>query len=45
MVYVCIRGVMDVVFSDCIVTRGAVGALSWDAAFGALPWVVQCGLF
>ena len=26
MLYVCIRGVMDVVFSFCIVTRGAVGA-------------------
>ena len=23
--YVCVRGVMDVVFSVCIVTRGAVG--------------------
>ena len=26
MLYVCVRGVMDVVFSLCIVTRGAVGA-------------------
>ena len=26
MVYVCVRDVMDVVFSVCIVTRGAVGA-------------------
>ena len=26
MLYVCVRGVMDVVFSVCIVTRGAVGA-------------------
>ena len=25
MLYVCVRGVMDVVFSVCIVTRGAVG--------------------
>ena len=24
--YVCVRDVMDVVFSVCIVTRGAVGA-------------------
>ena len=24
--YVCVRGVMDVVFSICIVTPGAVGA-------------------
>ena len=27
MLYVCIRSVMDVVFSVCIVTRGSVGAL------------------
>ena len=26
MLYVCVRDVMDVVFSICIVTRGAVGA-------------------
>ena len=26
MLYVCVRGVMDVVFSVCMVTRGAVGA-------------------
>ena len=26
MLYVCVRGVMDVVFYVCIVTRGAVGA-------------------
>ena len=26
MVYVCVRGVMDVVSYVCIVTRGAVGA-------------------
>ena len=25
MLYVCVSGVMDVVFSVCIVTRGAVG--------------------
>ena len=25
MLYVCVRGVMDVVFSVCIVTRRAVG--------------------
>ena len=24
MLYVCVRGVMDVVFSVCIVTRGAI---------------------
>ena len=26
MLYVCVRGVMDVVFSVCIVSREAVGA-------------------
>ena len=25
MLYVCVRGVIDVVFSVCIVTRGALG--------------------
>ena len=28
--YVCVRGVMDVVFSVCIVRRGAVGARLWE---------------
>ena len=30
MLYVCVRGVMDVVFSVCIVTGGAVGARVWE---------------
>ena len=30
MLYVCVRGVMDVVFSVCIVTRGAVCACVWE---------------
>ena len=30
MVYVCVRGVMDVVFFVCIVVRGAVGARVWE---------------
>ena len=30
MLYVCVRGVMDVVLSVCIVTRGAVGARVWE---------------
>ena len=30
MLYVCVRGVMDVVFSVCIVTRGPVGASVWE---------------
>ena len=29
MLYVCVRGVVDVVCSVCIVTRGAVGARVW----------------
>ena len=28
--YVCVRGVMDVVFFVCIVMRGAVGACVWE---------------
>ena len=30
MLFVCVRGVMDVVFFVCIVTRGAVGARVWE---------------
>ena len=30
MLYVCVKGVIDVVFSVCIVTRGAVGAHVWE---------------
>ena len=30
MSYVCARGVMDAVFSVCIVTRRAVGAPVWE---------------
>ena len=30
MVCVCAGDVMDVVFSVCIVRRGAVGALVWE---------------
>ena len=30
MLCVCIVNVMDVVFSVCIVTRGAVGARVWE---------------
>ena len=30
MLYVCLRDVMDVVFSVCIVTCGAVGARVWE---------------
>ena len=30
MLYACVRGVMDVVLSVCIVTQGAVGACVWE---------------
>ena len=30
MLYVCVRDVMDVVFSVCIVTLEAVGARVWE---------------
>ena len=30
MLYVCVRCVIDFMFSFCIVTRGAVGARVWD---------------
>ena len=30
MLYICVRGVIDVVFSVCIMTRGAVGARVWE---------------
>ena len=30
MLYVYVRGVMDVAFSVCIVTRGAVGDRVWE---------------
>ena len=30
MLYVYVRGVMDVVFSVCIVMRGAIGARVWE---------------
>ena len=30
MLYVCVWDMMDVVFSVCIVTRGALGARIWE---------------
>ena len=30
MLYVCVRGVMDVMFFVCIVTRRAEGARVWE---------------
>ena len=32
MLYVCVSGVMDVLFSVCIVTRGALGAAGFMTA-------------
>ena len=31
MLYVCVRDVIDVVFSVCIVRLGAVGACLWES--------------
>ena len=30
MLYVCVRGVMDVMFSVCIMAHRAVGARVWE---------------
>ena len=30
MLFDCVRGVLDVMFSVCIVRRGAVGARVWE---------------
>ena len=30
MLYVCVRDVVDAMFSICIVMRGAVGARVWE---------------
>ena len=30
MLYVCVRDVMDVVFSVCIVKHGTLGACVWE---------------
>ena len=30
MLYVCVRGVMEIVFFVCIATHGAVGARVWE---------------
>ena len=41
--HVCVRGVMDVVFSVCIVTRGALGACVWEVcAFRHADVVCLC---
>ena len=43
MLYVCVRGVMDVVFSVCIVTRGAVDARVWKVCVFRYADVVCLG--
>ena len=40
MLYVCVRGVMNVVFYVCIVTRGAVGARVWEVCVFRHAYVV-----
>ena len=44
MLYVCVRGVMDVVFSVCIVTRGAVGARVWEVLSVGMQMLCVCVL-
>ena len=44
MLYVCVRGVMDVVFSVCIVTRGAVGARVRDLWVFIMQMLYVCVL-
>ena len=46
MLYVCVRGVMDVVFSVCIVTHGAVCARVWLVmSVSCLPHGVVVSVF
>ena len=40
MLYVCVKGVMDVVLSVCIVMRSAVGACVWELCVFLLADVV-----
>ena len=42
MLYVCVSGVMDVVFSACIVTRGAVGARVWGSMSVFVMQMLKC---
>ena len=44
MLYVCVREVMDVVFSVCIVTRGAVGARVWKYECFVMQLLYVCVL-
>ena len=40
MLYVCVGDVMDVVFSVCIVRRGAVGDRVWEVRVFRTAYVV-----
>ena len=42
MKYVCVRDVMDVVFSVCIVTHGAVGARVWEVGVFIMQMLYAC---
>ena len=44
MFYVCVRDVMDVVFSVSIVTRGAVGACVWEYECFVIHMLYVCTL-
>ena len=42
MVHVCLVDVMDVVFSVCVVSHGAVGARVWEVRMFRHAYVVSC---
>ena len=44
MLYVCVRGVMDVVFSVCIVMRGDVGTRVWKYEYFVMQMLYVCVL-
>ena len=41
-VYVCVRDLMDLVFSVCIVRRGAVGARVWEVRVFRHAYLYVC---
>ena len=44
MLYVCVRDVMDIVFSVCMVTYGAVGARVWKYECFVMHMLYVCVL-
>ena len=44
MLYICVRGVVDVVFSVCIEKRGAVGARVWKYECFVMQMLYVCVL-